>query len=196
MKPAYRNRFALLVALSILALDGLGTAAAPARSTWKKTMARYRIPDVALIRADGAKVSLRSEVDDGKPVILNFIFTSCAAVCPVMSQIFLQIQSRLGEERSHVHMISISIDPEQDTPARLKEYAKKWNAGPQWSFYTGTLEATVAVQRAFDAYRGDKMNHAPVTFLRVAPEKPWTRLEGFAKADDVIKEFRLQLALP
>src|SRR5262245_34740368 len=195
MKLAHRNRFALCAALSAFALARLGTAAPPARSTWKKTLARYQVPNVALVRADGARITLRREIDDGKPVILNFIFTSCAAVCPVMSQIFLEIQSRLGEERANVHMISISIDPEQDTPARLREYAKKFHAGPQWSFYTGTLEATIVAQRAFDAFRGDKMNHAPVTFLRVAPDKPWIRLEGFANADEVVREYRQQLAL-
>src|SRR5262249_25129195 len=148
------------------------------------------IPDVGLVRADGKPVSLRNEIDDGKPVLLNFIFTTCAAICPVMSQTFAEVQRQLGDERDHVHLISVSIDPEQDTPARLREYAKKFKTGPQWTFYTGTLEASVAAQRAFGAYRGDKMNHVPLMFLRTAPGKPWVRLEGFARADDIIKEYR------
>ena len=52
---------------------------------------------------------------------------------------FEQLQEMLGEERNKVHMISISIDPEQDTPTRLREYAKKFGAGPAWQHYTGTL---------------------------------------------------------
>jgi protein SCO1 len=155
---------------------------------------RYLIPDVALVRADGTQVKLRQELDDGRPVILNFIFTTCTSICPVMTQTFVQIQKRLGDDRSRVHMVSVSIDPEEDTPARLREYAKKFGAGPQWTFYTGTQEASVALQKAFDIYRGDKMNHVPVTFLRIAPGQPWVRIEGLARADAVVREYRQLVA--
>lgn len=163
----------------------------PPKSAWLRSTATYKIPDVTLVRSDGAKVNLAKELDDGgKPVILNFIYTTCTAICPVMSQTFAEVQKRLGEERDRVRMISVSIDPEQDTPARLREYAQKYAAGQSWSFYTGTVAASVAAQRGFDAYRGDKMNHLPVTFLRAAPGKAWTRLEGFAPPDEVVKTYR------
>jgi protein SCO1/2 len=201
------NRFAHRLSLVALATLGAPNAAlakspsadphahcaAQARASSGRSTAKYQVPDVGLVRSDGARVNLRRELDDGKPVILNFIFTTCAAVCPVMSQTFSQIEHRLGEARQRVHLMSVSIDPEEDTPARLRAYAKKFDAGPEWSFYTGTLEASISAQRAFDAYRGDKMNHVPVTFLRVAPGEPWVRLEGFTKADDVIAEVRKRL---
>ena len=130
-------------------------------------MAAYTIPDVKLVDADGAAVPLRSELaDQDRPVILNFIFTSCTAICPVMSATFSQVQAALGPEREAVRMVSISIDPEQDTPAALKAYAGKFGARPQWQMLTGSLDDSIAVQRAFDVYRGDKMNHQPATFLR------------------------------
>jgi len=154
-----------------------------------RTQASYTIPDVKLLDADGAGVSLRSELDD-KPVILNFIFTSCGAICPVMSATFSQVQTALGPERDTVHMVSISIDPEQDTPAALKAYAGKYDAGPQWQLLTGSLDDSIAVQRAFDVYRGDKMNHQPATFLRAGPGQPWVRLDGFASAADILREYR------
>jgi protein SCO1/2 len=197
MKPATRpattiDRCARVVALLAVALMAFAMSGSVvlAKPAWERATVRYRVPDIALTRDDGTSVRFRKELDDGQPVILNFIFTSCAAICPVMSQTFARIQRRLGDEREAVHLVSVSIDPEQDTPARLREYAKKLDAGPRWSFYTGTHEATVLLQRAFDAYRGDKMNHVPVTFLRVAPDQPWVRLEGFASADDVVQEYR------
>lgn len=154
-----------------------------------RTQANYTIPDVNLVDADGAGVSLRSALAD-KPVILNFIFTSCGAICPVMSRTFSQVQSALGPERDKVRMVSISIDPEQDTPAVLKAYADKYGAGPQWEMLTGSLNDSIAVQRAFDVYRGDKMNHLPTTFLRARPGQPWVRLDGFASAADILREYR------
>lgn len=150
----------------------------------------YDVPPVRLVRDDGKAVSLPDELNDGRPVILNFIYTTCTTVCPVTSHTFEQLQEMLGEERNKVHMISISIDPEQDTPERLAAYARKYEAGPQWRHYTGTNEASLIAQRAFDVYRGDKMNHSPVTLLRAAPGKSWLRIEGFASAEDLLREYR------
>lgn len=159
-----------------------------------RSTAEYKIPPVTLVRDDGKTISLPEELDDGRPVVLNFIFTTCATICPVMSQSFSQLQDKLGTDRDKVHLVSISIDPEQDRPARLAEYAKKLHAGPQWGHYTGTTQASVAVQRAFDAYRGDKMSHTPVTFLRAKPGRPWVRIDGFASADELANEVRELLA--
>ena len=92
-----------------------------------------------------------------------------------------------------MHLVSISIDPEQDTPARLAADAKKYGAGPEWRHDTGTLSASVATQRAFDVYRGDKKSHMPVALLRAAPDKPWIRIEGFATANDLLGEIRNML---
>ena len=157
-----------------------------------RSLADYKLPSVSLVRDDGKTVSLPEELDDGKPVVLNFVFTTCSTICPVMSQVFSSLQAKLGGEleRARAHMVSISIDPEQDTPPRLAAYAKKFHAGPQWHHYTGSAQASIAVQRAFAAYRGDKMDHTPVTFLRAAPGRPWVRIDGFASADELAAEFR------
>ena len=154
----------------------------------------YAIPAVQLLRDDGQRVSLQKELDDGRPVVMNFIFTTCATTCPLSSQTFAAFQRKLGPEASKVHMVSISIDPEQDTPARLRVYAKKFGAGPQWQHYTGTLQASLAAQQAFGAYRGDKMSHAPVTLMRVAPGQPWTRIDGFVTPDQLLQHYHQLLA--
>jgi protein SCO1/2 len=162
---------------------------AVARST-----ANYAVPNVTLVRSDGARVNFAHELDDGRPVLLDFIYTTCTTICPVMTQTFAEVQKRLGRDAAKVKMMSVSIDPEEDTPARLTDYAKRYEAGAQWSFYTGTAEASLVVQRAFDAYRGDKMNHAPVTYFRSAPGQPWVRLDGFVTPDAVIGEVHTQVA--
>ena len=158
-----------------------------------RTSADYKLPTVSLVRDDGKAVSFPQAIDDGRPVVLNFVFTTCGTICPVMSQMFSQLQDRLGADRDKVHLVSISIDPEQDRPARLVEYAKKFHAGPTWRHYTGTTQASLTVQRAFDAYRGDKMNHTPVTYLRARPGSRWVRLDGFATPDELAREVRALL---
>ena len=124
------------------------------------------------------------------PVMLNFIFTTCGAICPVMSQIFSEVPARLGPASAKLRMISISIDPENDTPAELKSYSKRFGATERWQFLTGRVEDVTLVQRAFDSYRGDKMNHEPLTLLRAAPGKPWVRIDGFASAEALASEYR------
>lgn len=159
-----------------------------------KSIREYSVPEVHLLRADGKVVSLPDEMNDGRPILLNFIFTSCADICPLMSSVFSQFEHRLGAEAEKVHLMSISIDPEQDTPKRLLEYAQKFHAGQEWQHYTGTLDASIAAQRAFDVYRGGKMSHGVVTLLRAAPGKPWMRIEGFVKPDELVRDYRELLA--
>jgi protein SCO1/2 len=154
----------------------------------------YTLPQVSLVREDGKTVSLINELNDGRPVILTFIYTTCTSICPLISQTFSQLQSELGSDRDKVHMVSISIDPEQDTPARLLEYAKKYGAGPEWQHYTGTVAASIATQRAFNVYRGDKMNHNPVTLFRAAPGQPWERIDGFVTASELLSTYHDSLA--
>lgn len=155
----------------------------------RRSEVNYTMPDVRLVRQDGKAMSLKDALGDDKAIVVNFIYTTCTTICPLSSQVFAQFQSKLGDMKSGVHLVSFSIDPEQDTPARLVEYAKKFHAGPNWDHYTGTLDASVAVQKAFDAYRGDKMNHGPLTLMRAAHGKSWVRLDGFASADDLIGEY-------
>jgi protein SCO1 len=156
----------------------------------------YSIPLVQLIRDDGRAVSLPDEMNDGRPVILNFIFTTCSSICPLMSQVLAQFQHKLGAERNRVHLMSVSIDPEEDTPARLREYARKFHAGPEWQHYTGTVAASLAAQSAFDVWSGEKMSHAPVTLVRAAPGKPWLRIEGFVTPDELLQKYHQLLEQP
>ena len=155
-----------------------------------RSTVQYTVPAVTLMRDDGKSVSLPAEMNDGKPVVLDFVFTSCGSICPLMSQIFSEFQRKLGAEAAGVHLISISTDPEQDTPERLTEYARQFHAGPEWRHYTGTLAASLSAQRAFDVYRGDKMSHTPVILLRAAPGQPWRRIDGFITPDELLREFR------
>ena len=174
---------------------GVLVAVATAASVSRATVS-YETPAVMLVRADGKSVSLPHELDDGRPVLLNFIFTTCSSICPLTSRTLEEFQDKLGPEAARVHLMSISIDPEQDTPARLSEYSRKFHAGPQWQYYTGTVAASLAAQRAFDVFRGEKMSHTPVTLLRSAPGKPWLRIEGFVTPAELVDDYRNLLAAP
>jgi protein SCO1 len=187
----------MMIAAALIVIS-FGRAYAGESSALRETLITtpYSIPVVHLIRDDGRAVSLPEEMNDGRPVVLNFVFTTCSSICPLMSQVFAQFQRKLGADRDRVHIMSISIDPEEDTPARLRVYARKFHAGPEWQHYTGTVAASLAAQRAFNVWSGDKMSHAPVTLVRAAPGKPWLRIEGFVTPDELLQKYHQLLAQP
>jgi protein SCO1 len=161
----------------------------------RRTQARYKVPSVQLVRDDGTAVAMSEEIDPRRPVFINFVFTTCASVCPMMSQTFAGLQDSLGADRDNVQLISISIDPENDTPAKLAEYALAFKAGKQWRFYTGPLASSQAIQKAFGVTSLDKMSHVPAIFYRAAAvglnkNAQWVRLEGFTAPDDLMREFK------
>lgn len=159
-------------------------------SGYTSSVMQYQIPDVKLLDTNGNPVALRSSLDGDNPVMLNFIFTTCTTICPVTSATFSRVQEQLEAEHDKMRMVSISIDPEHDSPSRLNSYAKKFHAGARWSILTGSIENSIAVQRAFDAYFGDKMNHRPITLIHKGTGNDWLRVEGFASADDLLREYR------
>jgi protein SCO1/2 len=160
----------------------------------KTSSVAYNVPSITLVRADGRSTDLKRELDDGRAVVLTFIYTTCTTICPVISQTLEQLQDKLAPQIGNMHLVSISIDPETDTPARLREYAAKFGAGPEWQYYTGTVDASIAAQKAFNVYREDKMDHNPVVLLRAAPGKPWLRVDGFATADELLHSYHQLIA--
>jgi protein SCO1/2 len=169
-------------------------AAAAGPHRYDRSLRSYRIPDVTLLDMTGARVALASALGGDTPVFLNFIFTSCTSICPVMSATFAEVQRQLDADGNRIRMISISIDPEHDNPDQLSAYARKHDAGPDWRFLTGRSADIVAVQNAFNAYRGNKMSHVPSTFLRASASGPWVRIDGFASAADLVAEYRRAIA--
>jgi len=148
----------------------------------------YKIPDLRMKDKQGESVNIRELLNQDQPVMVNFIFTTCPTICPVLSSTFSVVNRELGSE-SQLTMISISIDPEQDTPATLRDYASKFSAKENWKFITGQIESSISLQKAFNIYRGSKMNHIPATFFRASSDQPWTRLDGFPSSDDLIAEY-------
>jgi protein SCO1/2 len=160
-----------------------------------KSVAPYSMPDVAVLDQHGAGQRFQELMDSDSPLVLNFIFTSCTTICPVLSATFSQAQNDLQDQPSPPTMVSISVDPDYDTPERLNNYAESFSAGSNWMFLTGGKNEMLAIQKSFDAYRGDKLNHLPLTFLRASSDSPWVRLEGFTSARQLLEEYQELVAV-
>jgi protein SCO1 len=158
--------------------------------SYERRVVSYSIPDASLLNQDGKQVRLKTITAAGKPVIVDFIFTTCTTVCPLMSAGLANLRAELGERAGGVEIISITIDPENDRPAQLKEYASHFNAGEGWTFLTGSREEIGRVLQAFDAVIVDKMAHEPLFLLRGPDSAEWIRIKGLVGAGDLLKEFR------
>jgi protein SCO1 len=170
--------------------DHPSPATGASSEAFKISVKSYAVPDVMLVDSEAKSINLRELLAVKDPVMLNFIFTTCSAICPVMTKVFSDVPAKLGGQAKHLRMISISLDPERDTPRELKAYAKSFQATERWKFLTGNTQDIKTVLLAFDSYRGDKMNHEPLTLMRQAPGKPWHRLDGFATPDELVREYR------
>jgi protein SCO1 len=106
-------------------------------------------PDFALTSQDGAEVTLESL--RGKIVAVTFIYTSCSDVCPMLSDKLARVQDALGPDfGTKIAFLSITVDPEHDTPEVLKEYAEALDADlAGWSFLTGEPAAVLEVARSY-----------------------------------------------
>ena len=154
----------------------------------KRSEQRYTLPPVQLVGADGKAKALHQVLDHDRPVVLTFLYTSCATICPVNSQVLTEFVQLLGPEAQRVNVVSVSIDPDHDTVTKLAQHARR--RALSGAFYTGDPASSEAVQRAFDAWRGDKMNHEPVIFLRAAGQPTWVRLDGLVSPQRLLSEFR------
>jgi protein SCO1/2 len=164
---------------------------AGARAAVKRTTARYVVPAVDLVDQRGQAVRLADVLSTSRPVALNFIFTSCRTICPVLSASLASLHRAVGDR---VQFVSVSIDPEYDWPEVLAAYARRFRVGPRWTLLTGSADAVASVRRAFDAGSASKDDHRPLTFLRPAGSEEWVRLDGFPPTRELVAALGLQEA--
>ena len=106
-------------------------------------------PMPAFSLTDQADRALSAAELRGAVVVVDFIFTSCPDVCPALSHAMNQVQARTAGTRTPIRLLSVSVDPERDTPAVLAEYATRFGADPaRWRFLTGPPEQVHAALAA------------------------------------------------
>jgi protein SCO1/2 len=163
------------------------------KKKYQRTLKDYQVPDVTLVNQDGTRINLKTILNAEKPIILDFIYGTCTTICPVLSIGFSHFQKKLGSDIDKVHLVSISIDPDNDTPQVMKKYLQRYNAQEGWDFMTGEREDIVKVMKAFDAYAVNKMNHYPLTFLHAPGDKEWIRINELLGTSDLMREYKLLL---
>lgn len=123
-------------------------------------------PNLILITQDNKPVHFFDDLLKDKIVLINFLFATCQAICPPMTANLAKVQKSLGEHvGKEVVMISISVDPEIDTPQVLKKYAESFKVQPGWYFLTGEKKNVDAVLNKLGGYVADKNQHSSILII-------------------------------
>jgi protein SCO1/2 len=168
----------------------LQTPAADESATAKKSVspAEKYFSDVELINQDGQKLHFYSDVLKNKVVIVNVFFTACVSVCPPMNRNMEMIQEALGDRLGKdAFLVSISVDPEMDTPPRLKDYARRFHARPGWTFLTGKKENVDWALYKLGQYVEKRDDHSTIIIIGNEAKGLWKKAFGLAKADELMK---------
>jgi protein SCO1 len=149
--------------------------------------ARKYFTDVELVDQEGQTHRLYSDLLQGKIVVAAAFFTSCTGSCPVLAEKLAALQQWLGERLGReVYLLSFSVDPQTDTPARLKQYAARLGARPGWFFLTGKKANLDWALYKLGSYAGPKEAHSNLLILGNEPAGLWKKVFGLAPAEDLI----------
>jgi protein SCO1/2 len=152
------------------------------------SLAEKYFSDVELINQDGQSVRFYSDVLKGKVVIINTFFATCTNVCPSLNRNFEKIQDALGDRLGkEAFLVSISVDPEMDTPPRLKEYGRKFHARPGWIFLTGKRENLDWALYKLGQYVETKDKHTTILIIGNEPKGLWKKAYGLARSEELMK---------
>lgn len=114
------------------------------------------LPNVELIRHDGERVRFHDDLIEDKVVVLNFMYTTCADVCPLETAKLCEVQEILGPRvGSTVHMISITVDPARDTPDVLSAYREQYGVEAGWDFFTGDERDILTLRQSLGLFFED-----------------------------------------
>jgi len=188
-KGSSRDKAAFAFEVSALEASTRKEAELP-RGKYARSVQYYNIPNVTLLNQDGKKVKIKEMVDSGKPVIIDFIYTTCTTICPVLSATFTNLRKELGADADKVQLISISIDPEHDRPEQMKKYLSRYRAGKGWDFLTGSREDINKVLRSLNANFVDKMAHEPLYIIHSPHSDDWVRIKGLLTKGDLLHELK------
>ena len=184
MKP-HRLFLVAATALLLAALPGRGApSAAPAPA---QDPALEYFGDTILVDQDGREQRLYTDLMKDRIVLIHVGFIRCTSICPSATASLKKIQDRLGDRLGRdVHILSITIDPEHDTPALLKEHAAHLEARPGWHLLTGTPEHVETVLRKLGLWAAAPEKHPAVLIFGNLRTGLWKKAFAMAGPDEVV----------
>ena len=142
--------------------------------------------DVQLTNQDGKRLRLYSDLLQGKVVVINSFFSSCTGVCKVTMPLFQSLQERFADRAGKkLHLISISVDPETDTPAVLRRYAAGLGAKPGWDLLTGDKQSVELALGKLGFATEAKEGHTNIFLVGNESTGLWKKVLGIGSPKEI-----------
>lgn len=188
----------LCLALVLLPLvdDSAATTAAVAANTnddaAAEEKARKFFTDLEVIDQNGNKLRFYSDVLKGRVVLVNFIFTNCEYACPMLAQRLKQARAMMVPAiKDEVWFVSVSVDPERDTPEAMKKFAKRQGVDEsRWIFLTGDKQNLETIVRKLGQYTPDVEAHTTLMLAGNTITRHWTRVLPMVPPEGIAQQMR------
>lgn len=166
-------------------------AAAP-QSHEREQRARSYFGDDVLLDQDGVGRKFYSELLKDRVVLLNFVFTQCRDACPLMTQRLRTVRQQLGDSFAKtVYFLSLSVDPEHDSPQQLKAFAQKQRADePGWRFLTAEPATMQALLRRLGQFQGQPEDHSTLLIAGNPAKGHWLKIRPDSPVEAIVAKLQ------
>jgi protein SCO1/2 len=172
-------------------------------SSPRELLQQRHLPNVELITQDGKKVHFYEDLVKDKRVVIQFMFTRCKDICPVITHHLVEVQQMLGGRVGQdIFFYSISLSPEEDSPRDLKAFAKKHGVGPGWTFLTGKPEDILHLRKSLGFFYknpkedADRNNHSGMIMIGTEPLMRWAHCPGESKSEWIATVIQTEMDAP
>lgn len=145
------------------------------------------VPDIEVVNQDGKHVRFNSQVVEGRIAIVTGFFTTCSSMCPItqekLSQVARQLGPRLGKD---VVIVSVSVDAENDTPARMKEWGEKFHIGPGWTLVSGNRAEVDTLLKSLGLFVPLPQRHQSALMVG-STASGWVRVSSWSSSEKLVK---------
>lgn len=157
--------------------------------------AREYFTNLELINQDGETVRFFDDVLKDKIVVVNFIFTNCEGACPLMTHKLSLVRDRFEDKIGNpLHFVSLSIDPERDTPAAMKAFAQEHQADHEgWVWLTGNPEHLDMIVKRLGQYAPDVESHSTMMLAGNVNAAHWIKIQPYEMPPQIIQKVQLLL---
>ncbi len=157
----------------------------------KPSSVKVKLLDSRMVDQDGVLRKLKSDVIGDKLAVISFAYTSCTTVCPALTALMAKLQAELLESGpSGVQLVTITLDPARDTPARMRAFGKQYDVKPGWVWLTGQTGHVHEVLKGLGAYTPRFEDHPPLVLVGDPVSGNWTRFVGFTDPKELLEKVR------
>lgn len=155
--------------------------------------ARTYFTDTELLTQDAKRVRFYSDAMQGRTVLINVVYTNCKDACPLITQKLIRVRALLGESFGReVFFLTLTSDPERDSPAMLKRFAGAQGADvPGWSWLTGPKAGIETVLKRLGQFSKTVEEHSTLLIAGNVPAKRWSKIRPDAPAEAIAQRLRL-----